>query len=93
MTAKAEGIRQRSSDLNLASSIRHIIQITGGVRVDEVYRWWYYSVLDNHSTNHCLKGAGSADEVSGHRLGRAYWNLVSVVTKYRLYGDSLGLIV
>ena len=76
-------------DRDPARRVRHVVQVALGVGVLEVDRRRDDAVLDREHGGDRLDAAGRAEQVPGHRLGRADRDAPGVLAEDRL--DRLGL--
>src|SRR5260221_4712063 len=77
--AEAERIGHCTRDLQLARSERHEVEIALRIDVDEVGRGGRDLVAQREHGEHRLDAAGSAQQMSGHGLGRRNGELVCVI--------------
>ena len=90
MTTETERVGQRRVHLNFASCVGHVIEVTIGVWKFIVGGRRDDAVQDCHDTNSGLDCPGTADEMAGHGLRRAYRHLVRMPSQHRLDGQRLG---
>ena len=89
VAAEAEGIAHGHVDAGLARLVRHVVEVAGRVGIVEIDRGRQDVVLDRLDAENELRRARRAEQVPGHRLGRADGQLLRVVAEDGL--DRLGL--
>src|SRR5262249_32492414 len=89
-TAEAERIGQCSANLHLARVVRYVIQIALGVDVEEVDGGWRNLLRDCERREHRFDPPRRAQQVTGHRLGRAHRNLPGMALETVMDGDGFG---
>src|ERR1700757_4124887 len=84
VSAKSKRVGQGDVDARLTRLVRHVVEVTFGVRIVEVDRRRKQSAIEGEHAGRGLDRAGGAEQVAMHRLGRADGQLEGVVAENRL---------
>src|SRR5260370_29779501 len=87
--SKSKGIRKRVFHGRFARMIRNVIQITLGIWSLVIDRGWQNLVAQREDADPCFQSAGSAEQMSGHGLGRAHWDFLSALAEDALQRHGL----
>src|SRR5712691_896333 len=87
--AKPKGIRKRVFHGRFARVIRNVIQIALGIRSLVIDGRRQNLVAQSEHADPCFQSAGSAEQMSGHGLGRAYWDFLSALAEDALQRHGL----